>query len=95
MQATSFTSGWTKVQWFDKENNSVGNNTVYLEKDPKSETILDKLQISYNSVKALVDGVKYINGKSGSGWIELPKGSSQSASIGSTGTTYYLTFICD
>lgn len=95
VQATTFTSGWTEAQWFNGKTNTVGTIKVYMEQAPKSATIVDKLQIEYNKIVALTDGIKYMKNKAGSTWTTLPKGASVSASIGGTGSTSYLTFMCE
>lgn len=95
VQATTYSSGWTEAQWFNGKTNEVGTTKVYMEQSPKSAIIVDKLQIEYNKIVALTDGIKYMKNKAGSTWTTLPKGASISATIGGTGTTYYLTFMCD
>lgn len=72
-----------------------GKVSVYMEKEPKTVTIYDKIQISYNSIKALVDGVKYIKGLSGTNWTDLTEDSSVSTSLTGVGSSQYLTVIWD
>lgn len=95
VQATTYSSGWTKVYWFNKDTNEIGNNTVYMEQEPKSVTLFDKIKVSYNSFKALDSDVKYIKGLSGSGWSSLSKNSTTTVSLTGTGSSQFITFICD
>lgn len=95
VQATTYTTGWTKIYWFNAKLNTIGAITVYLEKAPKTVTLFDKIIISYNSFKSLDDSVQYIKSLKGSNWTLLSNNSSTSVSLTGTGSSQFITFICD
>lgn len=95
VQATTYTTGWTKIYWFNAKLNTIGAITVYLEKAPKKVTLFDKIIISYNSFKSLDDSVQYIKSLNGSNWTLLSNNSSTSVSLTGTGSSQFITFICD